>query len=382
VIVPKWGMTMESGTLVRWLKSAGEAVAAGEPIVEIESDKLTGDVESPAAGRLGRLRAAPGDLLPVGAVLCQVLAEGESEAEEGAVAATAPETAARLTPAARRVARELALDPAAVAAAFPSGRVTREEVAAWAASQDQVAAAAASPAPAAVGGPLRRPLTPMRATIARRMQASLQESAQLTLFSEADVTALVSFRTALLADFEREHGHRPTYTDFLIVAMARAVAAVPQVNARWAGDAVELLTNVDVGVAVALDEGLIVPVIRGADRLALAAVGRQVRDLSERARRGELKPGEASGSTISLTNLGGEGIDGFTPILNPPEVAILGIGRIRTAPALVDGALVANQVMTLSLTIDHRVIDGLPGARYLRRVTELLAEPALLVEPG
>jgi pyruvate dehydrogenase E2 component (dihydrolipoamide acetyltransferase) len=123
-------------------------------------------------------------------------------------------------------------------------------------------------------------------------------------------------------------------------------------------------------------------VIRGADRLALAAVGRQVRDLSERARRGELRPGESSGSTISLTNLGGEGIDGFTPILNPPEVAILGAGRIRPAPALTDGSLTVNHLMTLSLTIDHRVIDGLPGARYLRRVAELLAEPAMLVEPG
>jgi pyruvate dehydrogenase E2 component (dihydrolipoamide acetyltransferase) len=316
-------------------------------------------------------------------MLCQVLAEGETEAEEGAVAEVAPGTAGRLTPAARRVARELRVDPDVLAAAFPSGRVTREEVAAWAARVAASAPAApGQPAPAAAGAPLRQPLTPMRATIARRMQASLQESAQLTLFSEADVTALVRFRTALLPDFEREHGHRPTYTDFLIVAMARAVAAVPQVNARWAADAVELLPNVDVGLAVALDEGLIVPVIRGADRLALAAVGRQVRDLSERARRGELKPGEASGSTISLTNLGGEGIDGFTPILNPPEVAILGAGRIRPAPALIDGALIANQVMTLSLTIDHRVIDGLPGARYLRRVAELLAEPALLVEPG
>lgn len=414
VLMPKLGLTMAAGTLVRWLKAEGEPVRKGEPVAEIESDKAAIEVEAPADGSVGRHLVAPGTRVPVTTVICQILAAGEAEpptaapapapaagkaAPAAAAAAPAPGATrvgdgpgdgAHLTPAARRVARELGLDLAEVARAFPAGRVTREEVEAWAASRSRSAVAAqappapalaaqAPPAPAGVAGSERRPLSVMRSVIARRMVESVREAAQLTLTSEVDVTALVRFRTDLAPAFEQEYGYRPTYTDFLVKAMARAVPAVPQVNARWAGDAVELFPQVDVGVAVALDDGLIVPVVRGAQSQGLAAISRQVRDLAQRARQGRLEPGEASGSTITLTNLGPEGIDAFTPVLNPPEVAILGAGRVREVPALVGGQWVTRQVMTLSLTIDHRVVDGAPGARYLRRVAELLAQPALLV---
>ncbi len=421
---------MESATLIRWLKAAGEMVEAGTVVAEIETDKAVAEVEAPCGGRLGRPLVEPGARVPVGTCLCHVLAPGESEPEPGPAAqpeagpeADAPAQVgpgpavsaqsaegpsgrqARLTPLARRVAREMGLDPQAVAAAFPAGhRVTREDVEKWAAGRGQAALAAtgsaASAAPTAApaapaagvqtapgravtadGGdrPERRPLTVMRQTIARRMTESLRESAQLTLTAEVDVTSLVRFREALVPAFEQEYGIRPTYTDLLVKAMARAVAAVPQINARWEGDAILLFPAVHVGVAVALEEGLIVPVVRDAHQLPLLAISQRVRDLAQRARRGELQPGQASGSTITLTNLGGEGVDAFTPVLNPPEVAILGAGRIREVPALADGQLTTRSVMTLSLTIDHRVVDGAPGARYLRRVAELLAQPALLL---
>lgn len=414
LVMPKLGMAMEAGTVLRWLKAEGEAVTAGMAVAEIETDKAVAEVEAPCDGRLGRIQVEPGARVPVGTVLCQILAPGETEAGAGAPAphgeapaagagAPAPDgeapaagAGARLTPAARRVLRELGLDPGEVAAAFPGGRVTREQLAAWAAARgaEQAAAtAAAVPAPAApavpapdatppagAGGvPERRPLTVMRAAIARRMMESLRESAQLTLTAEVDVTPLVEFRAALAPAFEREYGFRPTYTDFLVKAMARAVPAVPHINARWEKDAIAILPAVHVGVAVALDDGLIVPVVRDAHALSLVGIGRRVRDLAGRARQGQLQPGEASGSTITLTNLGAEGIDAFTPVLNPPEVAILGAGRVREVPALVDGQWRPRSVMTLSLTIDHRVVDGAPGARYLRRVAELLAQPALLV---
>jgi pyruvate dehydrogenase E2 component (dihydrolipoamide acetyltransferase) len=396
VQMPKLGMAMTEGTLLRWLSAEGDEVQSGAVIAEIETDKTVAPVEAPCGGRIGTPLVKPGLRVPVGTVLCQILAAGEAESGEPALVAAdvaagvAPRVAAatavgtgaatvgaRLTPLARRVAREMGLEPDQVAAAFPSGRVTRDELEAWAA--DLKGQRTAAPAPDATHVE-RRPLSLMRATVARRMTESLRESAQLTLISEVDVTALVRFRGQLTPDFEREFGFRPTYSDFLVKAMARAVPAVPQINARWAGDAVEVDPAIHIGVAVALDEGLIVPVIRDADRLSLAGIGRQVRDLSGRAREGRLLPGEASGSTISLTNLGTEGIDGFTPVLNPPEVAILGAGRIREVPAFApDGQVRKRSVITLSLTIDHRVVDGAPGARYLRRVAELLGSPGLLL---
>jgi len=381
VIMPKLGLAMEFGTLLHWLKAEGDSVRQGEAIAEIETEKATAEIEAPAGGRLGRPLVAAGVQVPVTTLLVHILTGDEAEPDGGG-------GRVRLTPAARKAARDLGLDDEEVARAFPAGRVTREEVEAWAAGQATAAAAvaapvapapAAPPAPVAAGEPVRRPLTVMRRAIARRMLESLQGSAQLTLTAEADVSALVQFRAALAPAFEQEHGFRPTYTDFLVMAMARAVPAVPQINARWGQEAVELLPEAHVGVAVALDDGLIVPVIPSAQSLSLVAIGRQVRDLAQRAREGRLIPGEASGSTITLTNLGPEGIDAFTPVLNPPEVAILGAGRVREIPVLTDGQLAVRSVMTLSLTIDHRVVDGAPGARYLRRVAELLAQPALLL---
>lgn len=385
--MPKLGMAMTAGTLQRWLKTEGDEVAAGTAVAEIETDKTVAPVEAPSGGRLGRPLVKPGTQVPVGTVLCEILAHGETGGEVGGeVAATAATVAAapgggRLTPLAKRVAREMGLDPDQVAAAFPSGRVTREELESWAAALRRQPEASAA-MPLALPEPEQvecRPLSVMRATIARRMTESLRESAQLTLTAAVDVTALVQFREQAAPAFEQEFGFRPSYTDFLVKAMARAVAAVPQINARWAGNAIAIHPAVHVGVAVALEDGLIVPVVRNVTGLSLAAVGRQVRDLGRRAREGRLQPGEASGSTITLTNLGTEGVDAFTPVLNPPEVAILGAGRIREEPAVQAGNLCVRQVITLSLTIDHRVVDGAPGARYLRRVAELLSQPCLLL---
>lgn len=369
VIMPKLGLAMAFGTLLHWLKAEGDTVRQGEVIAEIETEKATAEIEAPAGGRLGRLLVAPGTQVPVTTLLVHILAEGEAEPDDAG-------GRVRLSPAARKAARDLGLDDAEIARAFPAGRVTREEVEAWAANRAKTAAAAVA---VVAPEPARRPLTVMRRAIAHRMLESLQGSAQLTLTAEVDVSALVQFREAHAPAFEQEHGFRPTYTDFLVMAMARAVPTVPQINARWGPEAIELLPEVHVGVAVALDDGLIVPVIRSAESLRLVAIGRQVRDLAQRAREGRLIPGEASGSTITLTNLGPEGIDAFTPVLNAPEVAILGAGRVREIPVLVDGQLAVRSVMTLSLTIDHRVVDGAPGARYLRRVAALLAQPVLLL---
>ncbi|HYG58288.1 MAG TPA: dihydrolipoamide acetyltransferase family protein [Symbiobacteriaceae bacterium] len=377
VAMPKLGMSMAAGTILHWLKAEGDEVTRGEAIAEFESEKTTATLEAPETGRMGRILVQPGQEVPVGTPLCEIVTPGESaEVIQGA----------RLTPAARQFVRDLGLELAEVAAAFPGGRVTREQVEAWAeqrAGHSEAAVAVAPPAPpappAATAEGERRPLSGMRAAVARRMAESLRDSAQLTLTATVDVTALVQYRAALVPEFEQEYGLRPSYTDFLVMAMARAVAAAPQVNARWEGDAITVLRHVHAGVAVALEDGLVVPVIRHCESLSLGAISRSLRDLAERARKGQLAPHEMTGSTITLTNLGPDGIDAFTPVLNPPEAAILGAGQIREVPAFVGGQLVPRSVMTLSLTIDHRVVDGAPGARYLRRVAELLGKPALLV---
>lgn len=395
VVMPKLGLTMEHGTLLRWLKTEGDLVTAGSVIAEFETEKTTATLEAPCDGRMGRILVGEGQKVKVTTLLCHILAPGEADPVAETPAPQAPAAALhtpapaagpsgegpRLTPAAKQAVRELGLEMAAVLAAFPSGgRVSREQVEAWAASaRAPQAGPAPTPAPApAAPACERRPASSMRLAIARRMQQSLQESAQLTLSAEADVTALVQFRTALAPDFEKLYGLRPTYTDFLVKAMALAVPAVPQINSRWDGEAVTLFRGVNVGVAVALDDGLIVPVVQGCESLGLLSVSRQIRDLAERARHGRLKPDEIEGGTITLTNLGTEGIDLFTPVLNPPEVAILGVGRIREVPVFQAGHWMPRSMMTLSLTIDHRVVDGAPGARYLRRVVELLANPAIL----
>ena len=212
----------------------------------------------------------------------------------------------------------------------------------------------------------------MRRTIARRMQESLQSTAQLTMTAQADVTALVEARAALKAQAGI------TYTDLLVKAVALALAEHPRLNVRWGGDAIELLPEINIGVAVALEAGLVVPVVRGADKLALAELSREIKRLGELARSSRLAEADLAGGSFTVTNLGMYGIDAFTPILNLPEAAILGVGRIHEQ--IVRGAqgLLWRQMLTLSLTVDHRLIDGAPGAAFLQRVCQLLAAPEAL----
>jgi len=218
------------------------------------------------------------------------------------------------------------------------------------------------------------PLTGKRGVIARRMLESLQGMAQLTLSSDANVTALVKQRELLKSQFDL------TYTDLLVKAAALALRKHPRLNARIAGQEIHLLPDVHIGVAVALDDGLIVPVVRNADRKGLKTIAEENRELAERARSGKLGPAEVSGGTFTVTNLGTFGIDSFTPIINPPEAAILGVGRIVERIARRDADLVWQQMMTLSLTFDHRVVDGAPAAAFLQTLRELLERPEALLQ--
>ena len=404
VTMPKFGLTMHEGTIQRFFKHPGEPVAAGEPLYEVETEKVLYVVEAPAAGTLAAWLYPEGAVVACGLAVALLAAPGEDvsaiaarvgngapaarSAQESAAnggaersaAATAEQSAATgarraITPIARKRAAELGVNLDLVAGSGPGGRVTREDVERAATAKGAEPPAAPAPmrspatpaAPSAAGKPTVRtlPLTAMRRTIAQRMHASLSASAQLTITTEADVSAAVELRERLKTQFDF------TYSDLMIHAVARALTRHPRMNARFGDGAILLNDEVNVGLAVALDDGLIVPVIAGANRMALKEIAARTRELGERARAGKLTLEEVGGGTFTITNLGNYGIDAFTPILNAGETGILGVGRIVEKPAVWRGEITRRSMMTLSLTFDHRAIDGAPSAAFLRTVVEI-----------
>lgn len=390
--MPKLGLAMTEGSVVKWLREDGATVRKDEPIVQVMSKKITYEVKAPAAGVLRHV-ARPKDSFRVGAVIGFITAPGEAVPEVRPVAPVEPAVAAAAaaeratvaavpgpaaaqaaagaagvlaTPMARRLAREHGLDLRQVPGSGPGGRVTERDVLAY------VEAPKAAP-PAAAGQVI--PFAGPRQAIAERMTESLRTMAQVTLTTEADVTPLVEFREALRRRYE------VSYTDLVIKAVAAALRAHPALNSTLVGDEIHLLQEVNVGFAVALDDGLMVPVVRNADRLSLQEVARETARLAEAARGGNLTVDEVTGATFTVTNLGGYGVDAFTPIINPPEVGILGVGRIVEKPAVHRGSIAVRSLMALSLTFDHRIVDGAPAAAFLRTVREFLEQPALMFGP-
>jgi pyruvate dehydrogenase E2 component (dihydrolipoamide acetyltransferase) len=294
-----------------------------------------------------------------------------------------------VTPVARRMAEQAGLDLRAVQGSGPGGRITKEDV------ERAIASTSAAPSFPSLpplpslppSAPAEVPLSGIRAVIARRMAESHQTTAPVTLTTEADATEFVALRERLKASLAGELGFNLGYNDLLIKLVARALREFPYMNARLDGDGsadltagvIRQLAQVHVALAVDTERGLLVPVVRDADRKGLAEIARQVRDLVERARAGQALPDELSGSTFTITNLGAYEVDAFTPIINLPETAILGVGRIKARPAAVDGEVCVRQTMWLSLTFDHRLVDGAPAARFLQRIKQLVEEPYLLL---
>ncbi len=385
--MPNLGHTMEAGTVVQWLKQEGETVARGEPLAEVESDKVVFTIEAPASGVLLRLMVPANATVKVGHVLGYIgepgehLPEADSAPQPLAVAGMAPPASLappqpaatprnsapgerpRISPLARRLAQEHGLDPEQLTGSGPRGSITQEDVLAAVAARAQPPAAEAPEAPAVAE---RRPLRPMRRTIAQRMTLSWQQAPQVTQMLEVDMSA---------AEHYRQH-RDVSVTDLILAAAARALVEFPQLNAALVGDSIEIYADVNIGLAVALDDGLVTPVVRGAARLSLAELSRQRRGLVDKATAGRLELGDMANGTFTITNLGSEGIRFFTPIINPPQAAILGVGQIAPSAAVVDGRLEVRPVMGLSLTFDHRVVDGLPAARFLARIKALLEDPA------
>ena len=388
IMLPQWGMEMQDGTIVKWLKNEGDPVVEGEPLVEIETAKLTSEVESTASGVLAHILVQVGETVPVRAVLAIVAAPGETvprperatpaAAQTSAVsAATSAEAAARptvqATPVARRLAKDHGIDLGTVQGTGPNGRITDADLRRIIEGQPEAATATDVPVTEVV------PLTGMRGAIAQNMLKSAQGTASVTLTTEADVTELAQLQRDLVAEW-RTHRIRPLELEFIVKAVASGLKSHPHLNAILVDNEVRVLSEVNVGVAMALPQGLVVPVIRQADQKGLLEIAQAVREVANKSRRGGLSPEETMGGTFTITALGSFDIDAFTPIINPPQVAILGVGRTVEKPVVRDGELTIRSMMYLSLTFDHRALDGAPAAEFLRGVGRSLEAPQWMRE--
>ena len=395
IILPQWGMGMNDGEIIKWLKSVGDPVASGDQLVEIESAKVNAEVESTADGTLGRIDVEAGRIVDVGTVLGYVLEAGDLESDlpdvapvVGSASTPAPVVAAKspsvrsaapkggkqvVTPRARRLAKEIGVDLANVMGTGPSGRVTEDDVKSAAESTSSAGTSSASLVESVV--PVRETikLSGLRGTIARRMSESANVPT-VTLSTTADVTDMIGYQRELVADW-RPHKIRPQYQDLVIAATARALKDAPKANAHLIGDEVRILDEINVGVAMAVSEGLLVPVVKNADEKSLLEIAQNIRDLARKAKANSLSIDEMTNGTFSITNLNSYGIDTFNPLLNPPEIGILGVGTIKDTPVVIDGEILVRSIANLSLSFDHRAWDGAPAAEFIQSIARLLSDP-------
>ncbi len=398
ITMPQLGFTMVEGTVTEWRKREGEPIAKGEALLEVTTEKVTIEVESPVSGSVHQILVPAGSTVPVGTPICLVATEAEAPAAPP-ITQTVPEEAeprVRASGLAKRLAREKGIDLVALAGTGPGGRVVEADVLHYLAQHD----GKRDKAPATVEKTMRRepvsvptpqspvaaprpgqrvPFAGTRRTIGERMFQSIQTTAHVTLVAEVDATEALRLRAQLLPEWERTDGTRLTFTDLIVKACGKALREHPRLNATLEGEEILLCQEVNIGVAVALPDGLIVPVIRQADDKALRAIATERRDLVARARENRLSVNDVSGGTFTVTNLGSYGIDMFTPIINSPESAILGVGRVAERPSICDGEICKRSLMYLSLSFDHRLVDGAPAAEFMQRLRELLEAPYLLL---
>ena len=449
VIMPKFEMSQETATVIEWLKQEGESVAKGDLLLSVETDKVTMEVESPAAGVLAGVRVAPQEVVPVTEVIAYILQEGEelpsapptlapdagtpfisenshsdgtpfisenshSDGTPSAKRGAGDVPAGRATPVAQRLAASAGVDLGAVQGTGPRGKITKSDVvaAAFDARPDRMRATPAARriardqgvalADVAGSGPRGRvqaadvrafaptpslaasagviPLAGMRRTIAERMTASYRTAPHITLTVRVDMGEFQKARAQLNARAEAMGQTRASVTALLVRAVGWALKRHPLLNSTLVGEEIHLLPEVNVGVAVAISDGLIVPVVRGADRKGIGEIAAEVQDLTVRAREGRLAPSDVSDGTFTISNLGPFGIEQFTAIINPPQAGILAVGATQVE-AVIDGEgrVVARPIMRMTLSADHRIVDGAVGARFLADLREGLEGPALLL---
>jgi pyruvate dehydrogenase E2 component (dihydrolipoamide acetyltransferase) len=390
VIMPALGVAQQTGTLLKWLKAEGQEVAKGEPLMEIETDKATVEIEAPGSGILTQVIAKAGDQVPVGQRIALILAAGEplpqaatpaavaqpeTVAQEGAPKRTArpPSPSVSLTansgrilasPAAKRIAREKGLTLASLKGSGPEGSLLAEDV--LRATPDQTGPTIETTADRIL------PFSPMRRIVGERMTQSKQTAPHFYLSVDIDMSAVTSLRAAAK---QQSEGNPPSINDFILRACAHALKEFPPLNASFTESGINLHADINLGMAVALEEGLVVPVIRNADRLSLTELAARSRELVDKAQKKKLFPLDYEGGTFTVSNLGMLGVDNFVAIINPPQCAILAVGRVAPRVVADDGMFAVKPLMTATLSADHRVIDGAIGARFLQTVKQLLESP-------
>lgn len=401
VTMPKLGLTMTEGSVSKWHKKEGERVKKGEIIAEVATDKINYELEAPESGVLRKILIGPdakvpvtapiaiiaeadediSGLMPKGTAEAAPVTQAEVKAPPAPVAAQAPATQAiKASPAAKKLAKDHGVDLSLVTGTGPGGRIVEKDVEDYIERQKvgavKPAAGLKETPPAA---PAKKvPLVGMRKVIAQRMSESWHTSPMVTLNSEADANNLKLLRSNLRSAFESK-GVNLSYNHILLKICAQVLTEFPLFNARLEGDEVILQDEVNIGLAIALEDGLIVPAVKNVARKGLFQIAVETEELIERARGNKLTPDDISGGTFTITNLGMFDVRDFTPIINPPQCAILGVGAMTDRPVAIDGEVVIRPIMVLSLTFDHRIVDGAQGAQFLKRVKELVQNPLFLL---
>ena len=385
VVMPALEMAQETGKLISWLKQEGETVAKGEPLLEIETDKAVMEIESPGEGILAAVKAQAGTVVPVGQTIAWIVSPGETPPADETPAASGRKTSAlasssaavspapstqpvaadiRTSPKARRLAAERGVDLGQVRGSGPGGEILASDI----------LAAAESKAGAA---PVVDSSSPISRLMAERTTQSWTTVPHFFVVREVDAGALNQARQELALAIEKSRAVKLTYTDLLLALVARVLLKHPRMNASWTAEGVRRHADVNLGIAIAVNDGVVAPVIHNAHKAHLDEIAVQRRDLTERARAGKLRPQDVAGATFTISNLGMFGVDAFSAIITPPQAAILAVGRIADRVVPVDGKPGIRPMMTLTLSSDHRVVDGARAAEFLRDVTEAIGNPQL-----
>ncbi len=399
VVMPALEMAQETGKLIAWRKKEGDRVTKGDPLLEIETDKAVVEVEAPADGILAGIKATEGSDIPVGQTIAWIVAPGESvpvEPESAGPASragshaktepspiTAPQAtssahvspSAKISPKARRLAKELGVDLATVRASGPGGETLASDV--------QAAASAPAPTAAGAGSRIEVP-TSLGRIMAERTTQSWTTVPHFFVSRDIEATALNEYREHLLAESERTHQIRITHTDLLVALTARVLLKHPRLNASWSAEGIRLRDYVNMGIAIAVDDGVVAAVIPNAHAASLAEIAIQRRDVADRARAGKLRPADIADATFTISNLGMYQVDQFSAIITPPQAAILAVGGIADRVVAVQGQpavqIEVRSMMTLTVSCDHRVADGARAALFLRDLAEAIQEPAKLLK--
>jgi pyruvate dehydrogenase E2 component (dihydrolipoamide acetyltransferase) len=412
VVMPALEMAQETGKLVSWKKKEGEQVKKGEMLLEVETDKAVVEIEAGGDGVLSGVTAKVGDVVPVGQTIAWLLKPGESlptggaQAQTGrkmdsapaaAVAAAAPSApepvsvaGAKISPKARRLAREHGVDIAKLKGSGPGGEILADDILKASASAAQASPSAAtarptSPPPAAPSGGVTPPppvatgpadaVSSIGRIMAERTTQSWTTVPHFFVARDVDATALNAAREGLIPVIEKSHGVKITLTDLLVAAVARALKQFPRMNGSWVNNGVSLNADVNVALAMAVENAVVTAVIRNADTLALGAIAKQRKELTERAKANKLQPADISGATFTISNLGMFGVDAFTAIIVPPQAGILAVGAATDRVVAVDGMIGVRPMMTITLSSDHRIIDGARAAQFMQALVGLLTDP-------